>query len=333
MDGIFVGVCLILALLINLLDYFGNDVIYEATAVLLPLLWVLTTDGLMVGFFFCVLIPLSIYKPAAFAVLKRNFIGYFSNPTGYVFLCLFVLLTSLAAFWAHEFFTSNMANLDQLNKYLPLIMLIFVPAITMSIWAEERRQGTDELLLTLPAGDFDIVIGKYLAAASIFTASLLFSQLSHYSVLVSLTLGDLDTGLLFSTYFGYWLAGLAMIAVGMVASFLTSNLTVGFILGALFNAPLAFASEADLIIPSASWAQVVRSWSMIAQFDDFGRRRDQPFLGDLFSNGGGFGAVFVDGVGWPAPLGWRPRRAFDAWALSRPCGSPVGHYAGNDTCL
>lgn len=215
--------------------------------------------------------PLVAYKKAAFAVLKRNFVGYFSNPTGYVFLCLFVLLTSFAAFWPHEFFTANLANLDQLNQVLPLIMLVFIPAITMSIWSEERRQGTDELLLTLPADDFDIVIGKYLAAAAIFTASLMFSQFSNYMVLASLSMGDLDTGLFFTTYLGYWLVGLAMLAIGMVASFLTSNMTVGFILGAAFNAPLAFASSAELIMPSAADARLVSFWSLASSFDDLGR--------------------------------------------------------------
>jgi ABC-2 type transport system permease protein len=238
---------------------------------LVELVWMLGLDVLFVGLFVLLMVPLVLYKKAAYAVLKRNFIGYFSNPTGYVFLCLFVLLTSFSAFWPHEFFASNLANLVQLNTYLPFIMLVFIPAITMSIWAEERRQGTDELLLTLPAGDFDIVIGKYLAAASIFTASLLFSQLASYAVLVSLTLGDLDTGLLFTTYLGYWLIGLAMIAIGMVASFLTSNLTVGFILGAAFNAPLAFAAKADVIVPIASLSRMVSRWSFSEQFDDFGR--------------------------------------------------------------
>lgn len=216
------------------------------------------------------LILLGIWRSAAFAVLKRNFVGYFINPTGYVFLCLFVLLTSCSAFCPDEFFNSNLANLDQLNKYIPYILLIFIPAITMSIWAEERRQGTDELLLTLPATDFDIVMGKFLAAASIFTVSLVFSQFSHFAVLAALTEGDLDTRLLCATYLGYWFVGISMLSLGMVASFLTNNLTVGFILGALFNAPLALAASADLVLPS-SVARGVARWSFSQQFADFGR--------------------------------------------------------------
>ncbi|QDV62979.1 Gldg family protein [Crateriforma conspicua] len=210
-------------------------------------------------------------KKAAFAVMKRNFVGYFSNPTGYVFLCIFVFLTSVAAFWPYEFFNSNLATLDQLNYWYPLIMLVFIPAITMSIWAEEKRQGTDELLLTLPADDFDIVIGKYMSAAAIFTASLLFSQLSTFTTLAILTQGGLDTGLIFTTYLGYWFVGLTMIAIGMIASFLTGNLTVGFILGALFNAPLAFASLADSISPNRAIAQWIAGSGIARPFDDFGR--------------------------------------------------------------
>jgi len=228
-------------------------------------------DVLFLGALLLIMLPFGIWRQAAFAVMKRNFIGYFSNPTGYVFLCLFVLLTSFAAFWPHEFFTTNLANFDQLNKFLPYIMLIFIPAITMSTWSEERRQGTDELLLTLPAHDFDIVIGKYFAAVLVFTVSLLFSQLSNYAVLISMTGGDLDSGLLFSTYLGYWFVGVAMLSLGMVASFLTNNLTVGFIFGVVFNAPLAFFSNADVIISDNQTVSRLFEWSLLQRFDPFGR--------------------------------------------------------------
>ena len=202
------------------------------------------------------------------AIFKRNFVSYFSSPIGYVFICAFVLLSAFAAFWPHEFFNANLVNLNQLNRNLPWIMLVFIPAVTMSIWAEERRQGTDELILTIPAADFDIVLGKYLAALAIFTVSLIFS-LSNVVVLIGL--GNPDLGLLAADYIGYWSVGAGMLSIGMVASFLTSNLTIGFILGAAFNAPLAFAASADAIIPQESVARFVESLSIAEQFRDFGR--------------------------------------------------------------
>ena len=204
------------------------------------------------------------------AVFSRNFVSYFANPTGYVFICVFVLLSSFAAFWPFEFFNSNLANLDQLNKVFPFIMLIFIPAITMSVWAEERRIGTDELLLTIPAGDFDIVLGKYLAALAIYSVSLAFSMFCNFIMLAWLSMAQLDVGLFMGTYFGYWLVGVAMLAVGMIASFLTQNLTIGFILGAVFNAPLVFAVTSDAIF-GPKWARLVKEWSIGEQFGDFGR--------------------------------------------------------------
>lgn len=239
--------------------------------VILQMGLLIAIDAALIGVLALALLPLMVFKRAAFAVLKRNFVGYFANPTGYVFLCFFVILTTCVAFLPPEFFASNLANLDQLNYWLPLIMLIYIPSITMSIWSEERRQGTDELLLTLPADDFDIVVGKYLAAAAIFTAALLFSQLSNFAVLVSLSLGQLDVGMLFTTYLGYWLMGLAMLSLGMVASFLTPNLTVGFLLGVLFNVPLVAANYADWFIPSYTWAQRIKQLGIAAYLDDFGR--------------------------------------------------------------
>ena len=194
-------------------------------------------------------------KNAIVAVFKRNLASYFGSTSGYVFICAFLLASGLAAFWPQEFFDSNLANLDQLNKFLPHILLGFIPAITMSIWAEERRQGTDELLLTLPGSDFDVVLGKYFGAVAIYTASLVISLLANYYVLGQL--GNPDFGLLFSTYVGYWFVGLSMLAIGMVASFLTANLTVAFVLGVAFNAPIALLPESE--------------WGISYNFLDFSR--------------------------------------------------------------
>ena len=194
-------------------------------------------------------------KSAILAVFKRNLAAYFGSPSGYVFICAFLLASGLAAFWPQEFFDSNLANLDQLNKFLPHILLGFIPAITMSIWADERRQGTDELLLTLPGSDFDVVLGKYFGAVAIFSISLIFSFVANFYVLSQL--GNPDAGLLFSTYIGYWFVGLCMLAIGMVASFLTSNLTVAFVFGVAFNLPIA-------LLPN--W-----QWGISENFLDFSR--------------------------------------------------------------
>ncbi|PQO42747.1 Gldg family protein [Blastopirellula marina] len=221
--------------------------------------------------FFVLLIPLSMAKKASYAVMKRNFKAYFSNPTGYVFLAIFVLLTSMAAFWPHEFFNANLANLNELNSQITLIMLVFIPTITMGLWADEKRLGTDELLLTLPATDFDIVIGKYLAAVSVFSVSLIFSQVCNFIVLDSLSLGSMDVGLFLTTYIGYWFIGLTMIALGMVASFMTNNLTLGFVLGILVNAPFVLLQYSDAFVTQNEWVGFLSEASMGKQFADFGR--------------------------------------------------------------
>jgi len=213
------------------------------------------------------------------AVFRRNFVSYFANPTGYLFICVFVFLGAYAAFWLPDFFGNNLANLDQLSLWFPYIMLVFIPTITMGIWADERKQGTDELLLTIPARDFDIVLGKYLAAVGIFSVSLLFSFLCNYFVLNNLASTDtliaitprLDFGLFVGTYIGYWLVGVAMLAIGVIASFLTSNITIGFVLGVAFNIPLVYLAQADTIFGSGGrqFVLALKQWSIAQQFSDF----------------------------------------------------------------
>lgn len=202
------------------------------------------------------------------AVVRRELGSYFSSPTGYVFITIFIFLSAFAAFWLPDFFDRNLANLDQLNRWFPALLLFLVPAITMGAWAEERRQGTDELLLSLPARDWDLVAGKYLAGVAIYTVSLLFA-VSHVAVLAFL--GRPDLGLMASTYLGYWLAGAGLIAVGMAASALTSNLTVAFILGALACAAVVGIGWIGALVPGTGFGDLAQSLSLPERFRDFGR--------------------------------------------------------------
>ena len=199
-------------------------------------------------------------------MLDRNFLGYFSNPAGYVFITLFVIVCAWAAFWQPVFFADNLANLTPLNDWMPYLLLFFIPAITMNAWAEERRQGTDELLLTLPATDFEIVLGKYLAALGIYTVALVFS----FSLVGILAwLGAPDMGVILAGYLGYWLMGALLISIGLVASILSSNVTVAFILGAVFSAVPVLLNLAGAPF-GATTRRVIEDLSIPSQFSDFG---------------------------------------------------------------
>jgi len=225
------------------------------------------------------------------AVTRRDFFRFFLNPAGYVFITLLVLASAVLAFWQYGFFTRNLDNLDILNASMPYLLLFFIPAVTMGVWADERKQGTDELLLTLPATDFDVVLGKYFAALGIYTVALAF-MLPHVFMLVYL--GKPDLGVTAATFLGYWLMGGMLLAVGMVASLMSSNATVAFILGAAFSAVPVFAGV--LGSPTGTTLQrQFESLSVPAQFHDFGTGV-VPFTGVFYFASAAAGFLYLNMV-------------------------------------
>ena len=179
------------------------------------------------------------------AVFFRNLASYFSGLLGYVVIIAFVVIAATLAFSA-EFFANNHATLDQLTQNFPSLLVFLIPAITMTIWADERKLGTDELLFTMPATDFEILLGKFKAVLSVYTVALIFSCTN----LIMLNLiGNPDSGVQFTTYFGYWLAGAAMLSAGMLASSVTSNAAVAFVLGAVFCCvPVFISTFTDVVL-------------------------------------------------------------------------------------
>ncbi len=157
---------------------------------------------------------------------KRELRAYFDSPAAYVVLSVFLLITGW--FFANSLFLDNVASLRSVFDVVPFVFLFFIPAITMSTFAEERRAGTLELLLTMPIKDWQVIAAK-LVAVSILLGLAIGLTLVYASTIAAL--GDVDAGAAVGGYLGLALLGIACSAIGLLASSLTRNQIVAFIIG------------------------------------------------------------------------------------------------------
>jgi ABC-2 type transport system permease protein len=164
------------------------------------------------------------------AIAKREWGSYFNSPIAYIFLMFFLILLGLFTFLFDHFYEANRADLRSFFRWHPWIYLVLVPAVSMRLWAEEKRAGTLELILTLPVTPMQVIIGKFLAA---WMFLLLALALTFPMVITTKYLGDPDMGVTFTGYFGSFLLAGAYLSVGMFTSALTRNQVISFVL-ALF---------------------------------------------------------------------------------------------------
>ena len=144
-------------------------------------------------------------------VMRRELAGYFATPVAWVFIVIFLVMTGVFTFYLGNFYERNQADLASFFAFHPWLYLFLVPALAMRLWAEERKSGSIELLMTLPLTRFEAVAGKFLAAWAFAGIALL---LTFPMVLTVNYLGEPDNGAILAGYLGSWLLAGGYLAIG-----------------------------------------------------------------------------------------------------------------------
>ena len=160
-------------------------------------------------------------------IFRRELCSYFSTPLAYVFIVIFLMLTGVFTFYLGGFFERRQADLMPFFMFHPWLYLFLIPAVSMRLWAEERKTGTLELLLTLPVSLKTAVVGKFLAAWMFTGIALLLT----FPIWMTVNyLGDPDNGVILAGYIGSWLMAGGFLAIGSCMSAATNNQVIAFIL-------------------------------------------------------------------------------------------------------
>ncbi len=202
------------------------------------------------------------------AIMQRELLSLFCSPIGYIVIAGFLLINGVLVLWTGAFAPGKLASLRDVFFWMPWILTVIVPAVSMRMISEEYNSGTIESLMTAPVSDLQMVIGKYLAALSFFT--IMLASTLVYAVLMGVY-GNPDWGTMLSSYLGLFLIGMGFMAFGVFASSLTSNQVVAWILG--WVPLLLFACVAYFVVMKVEgWLRAVfQQVNVIGRFDDFSR--------------------------------------------------------------
>lgn len=202
------------------------------------------------------------------AVFRRELAGYFATPVAYVFIVIFLALSGALTFYVGGLFDRQQASLDAFFTFHPWLYLFLIPAVAMRLWAEERKSGTVELLMTLPLSTTSAVIGKFLAAWAFVAVALALTFPMWITVNI---LGEPDNGVILTGYLGSLLMAGGFLAIGSCMSALTRNQVVAFILAAAVCF-LFCMSGVDLVLDAANsllpsgFVDTIASFSFLSNF-------------------------------------------------------------------
>ena len=208
------------------------------------------------------------YLNKTYIILDRELKGYFRTPLASIFLLVFLGLSSGMTFFLGRFFERDQADLTAFFSWHPWLFLVLMPAIGMRLWAEERRSGTIELLITLPVTNTQLVVGKFLASW-IFT---LIALILTMPIWITVNyLGEPDNHVILISYFGSWLMAGAFLALTSCLSALTKNQVIAFIISSISGFVLIMAGFNLVLSAVRSWSpnwitETISSMSFLSHF-------------------------------------------------------------------
>lgn len=199
------------------------------------------------------------------ALMRKELKSYFNSPIAFIIIAVFIILSTWIFFYYgdYAFFDRGTSDIRGLFQYSSLILLFFAPALSMRLIAEEKYNGTLELLVTMPIEDYEIIIGKYLSTLIIYAIMLIGLIVTPITVMM---IGEPEIGVILTSYLGLFLLGASYFAVGIAASAFTKNQIVAFIVTFLLLGILYLIGGA---VNSGPLAAIIDTISIHGHFENF----------------------------------------------------------------